>query len=284
MTLDAHVDVVTPENISFHYEVAGPFQRAPAYLVDLAIRLGIALGIGLLCLFLLGMAGLLAVGLGVLLVAWFVLGYFYGGLFETYWNGQTPGKRLMGLRVLTVDGQPINALQAVLRNVLRDVDAMPMPLAVLVPQLDFAHWIGVYGVGLITMMLTDRYQRLGDLACGTMVVIEQGWWLEGVTRVDDPRAAQLAALVPADFQVSRALGRALSAYVERRRYFTPLRRADIARHVGAPLVERFGLPPDTSHDLLLCALYHRTFIADRGESLWEPPSRGVPASIRRQTA
>jgi len=56
------------------------------------------------------------VGLSVILVAWFGLSWFYGGFFETVWNGQTPGKRLLGLRVLTVEGQPINALQAVLRN------------------------------------------------------------------------------------------------------------------------------------------------------------------------
>ena len=73
-----------------------------------------------------GIAGVGGLGIGVFLVCWFVLSWFYGGLFETFWNGQTPGKRLFGLRVLTVDGTPINAMQAVLRNVLRDVDAMPI--------------------------------------------------------------------------------------------------------------------------------------------------------------
>ena len=55
-----------------------------------------------------------------------MLFWFYGGLFETFWNGQTPGKRLLGIRVITLDGQPINALQAILRNVLRIVDAQPL--------------------------------------------------------------------------------------------------------------------------------------------------------------
>ena len=60
------------------------------------------------------------------LIAMFVLEWFYGGIFETYMNGQTPGKWVMGIRVLTVDGQPINGLQAVLRNILRTVDLYPM--------------------------------------------------------------------------------------------------------------------------------------------------------------
>ena len=55
----------------------------------------------------------------------FVLEWFYGGLFESLWNGQTPGKRLMGLRVLTTEGQPINGMQAVMRNLLRYADIFP---------------------------------------------------------------------------------------------------------------------------------------------------------------
>jgi hypothetical protein len=65
--------------------------------------------------------------------------------------------------------------------------------------------------------------------------------------------------------VSRSLARTLSAYVDRRRFFTPPRRREIAKHLGEPLLRRLGLPADTSHDLLLCALYYRTFIADRAD-------------------
>jgi hypothetical protein len=52
-------------------------------------------------------------------------------------------------------------------------------------------------------------------------------------------------------------------YVDRRRFFQPERRREVARHLAEPLIRQFGLLPDTSHDLLLCALYYRTFIADR---------------------
>lgn len=99
--------------------------------------------------------------------------------------------------------------------------------------------------------------------CGTMVVVEEPLPLYGVVRVSEPAALRLAAELPANFEASRGLARALSAYVARRPAIGPARRAEIARHVGEPLRIRFGLPPSTSHDLLLCALYHQTFIADR---------------------
>jgi len=86
-----------------------------------------------------------------------------------------------------------------------------------------------------------------------------------VARLEDPRAIQLAAYLPPNFVVSRSLAKSLATYVERRRFFTPPRRREVARHLAIPLLERFGLPPDTSYDLLLCALYYRTFIADRSQ-------------------
>jgi uncharacterized RDD family membrane protein YckC len=183
----------------------------------------------------------------LLVVSWFVIDWFYGGLFETLMNGQTPGKAALGLRVLTEDGQPINGLQAVLRNILRTADL----------------FLG--GVGVAVMMSNDRYQRLGDIVCGTIVVVEQRQWLLGIAKLDDPRSIQLAGYLPPNFVVPRSMAKALSTYVERRKYFSAPRRREVARHLAEPLLQRFNLPADTSYDLLLCALYYRTFIADRKE-------------------
>jgi uncharacterized RDD family membrane protein YckC len=248
--LDTRIEIVTPENIAFQYRIAGPFRRLPAYLIDLVIRVFIGLLGYIVLLLLFGMAGVASLGMGVGLVLVFLLTWFYGGLFETFWNGQTPGKRMMRLRVLSADGQAINAMQAILRNVLRAVDAQPGMF---------------YLVGLCTAAMNDRFARLGDLACGTMVVIEERQWLRGVTRIDEQEAIRLAGRLPATFQPSRTLAAALAAYVGRREYFPLARRAQIAQHLGAPLRERFALPPDTNLDHLLCALYHRTFITDRDE-------------------
>lgn len=256
-SIDGQINVITPENIAFHYEVAGPFRRLPAYLIDLAFRVLIAIALSLL-LWAVASVGLFEFGIGFMAIGFFVLTHFYGGLFETFWNGQTPGKRLIGLRVLTVDGRPINALQAVLRNILRDVDTMPYAFAFLASDMQL---VGLYWVGLIAMALNDRYQRLGDLAAGTMVVVERRAWSHGIVQITEPAALALAAEIPVDFEVTRSLGKALAMYAERRLALSPLRRAEVARHLAVPLAARLRLPPTTNYDMLLCALYHRTFVA-----------------------
>jgi len=264
--IDSTIAVVTPENIAFQYQAAGPFRRLPAFLIDFCIRAGVLFVVGMM----LGFSGLIigALGGALLIVFAFVLEWFYGGLFETYWNGQTPGKRLMGIRVLSIDGQPINGLQAVMRNVLRFADMMPpypFPFFQYIEGMPPALFFPTFVVGLITSTLNRRFQRLGDVVCGTIVVIEERSWLFGVAKIEDERAGRLAAYVPANYKVSRSMARMLATYVERRRFFSPARRREIARHLGEPLLIKFNLPRDTSHDLLLCALYYRTFIADRDD-------------------
>ena len=280
--IDSTIDVVTPENIAFQYQAAGPFRRMPAFLIDGVIQFLLILGLSLALLLFDLLIPLL--GRAILMVLAFLISWFYGGVFEAYWNGQTPGKRMMGIRVLTVDGQPINGLQAVMRNVLRTVDMMP-PVILYSSPYEPPMVIPTFMLAIATTMLSRRYQRLGDLVCGTMVVVEERNWLMGVAKIDDDRAAQLAEWIPPSYQVSRSMARCLSTYVERRKFFSTARRREIARHVAEPLLERFNLPRDTSYDLLLCALYHRTFIADRADaalngngSAAAPPAPALPAN------
>ena len=247
--LDSTIDIVTPENIVFHYRLAGPFQRLPAFLLDVGIRLGVAVAAAMGVALAFGTIGLGDVGTGITLVFWFALSWFYGGYFETVWNGQTPGKRMFGLRVLTTQGLPINAGQAVMRNILRAADAFPMLLP----------FFGSYLIGLIASMMNDRYQRLGDLACSTMVVVEERRRARDVLRVSLPGLAELTATVPATFRPSRSLARTLANYVGRRAILSPERRKEIADVLGPILAERFGLPAETNSDLLLCAVYCRAF-------------------------
>ena len=259
--IDSSINIVTPENITFQYQLAGPFRRLPAYLIDIALRLAA----WFLLMMLLRISGFVSFGgaTGVLILFWFLLEWFYGGLFEAFWNGQTPGKRITGIRVLSRDGQPINALQAVLRNILRAADMMPV--------LPFSAFGGpptvlgvpTYLVALSTQFFSHGFQRLGDIVCGTMVVVEDRSWLFGVSKLNDPRVIELAELIPANFQVNRRVSRALATYVERRKFFSPARQREISRHIAQPLLERFNLAKDTSYDLLVCALYHRTFVADQ---------------------
>ncbi|HVX09847.1 MAG TPA: RDD family protein [Pirellulales bacterium] len=263
--IDTRIEIVTPENIAFQYRVAGPFRRLPAYLIDVAVKV-LAVIVLLMLNVAFGIVGQVGIGVAVGLVAWFLLDWFYGGLFETYWNGQTPGKRMMRIRVVSDEGQPINGWQAVLRNFLRSADALP-------PVIEFAELpisFPTYLLGLLTVMMNDRYQRLGDLAAGTMVIIEEPQRHYGIAPMQEPEAIRLAGDLPAGFRASRGLARALAAYVQRRHTFPWRRRIEIAMHIGEPLREKLNLPPDVNYDLLLCALYYRTFITDRVDEAQRP--------------
>jgi len=285
--LDATIEVVTPENIAFSYRAAGPVRRAVAFGIDFAVRAGILFLIFFIIFLGLTMLGLPGLGTGSLFIGYFVLAWFYGGILEAYWNGQTVGKRAMGMRVLSTDGRAINGMQAAMRNILREADAFPIFVLPLAASEGVFIPLPTYLVAVMAMAVTTRYQRLGDLACGTMVVMEERSWAAGLVKMDDPLVIRLAGELPASLEFSRTLREALSAYVERRRFFPPGRRADIARHLGQPLCVRFGLPSDTNHDLLICALYYRAFIADQeldeslaGQSIWNAPHGAPPAGRR----
>lgn len=252
--LDTTIAVITPENIAFEYQLAGPFRRLPAYLIDIAVQAGLILLIAL-ALLLLGIltAAVLppSILLAAMLVIYFLISWFYGTLMETYFNGRTVGKWACGLRVICIDGRPIDGTRAVIRNLLRIADLF-LPL----------FWIPTGMIGAICMISTRRMQRLGDLAAGTMVVIDEKSWRLPVTKVDDPRAAALASFIPGDYRVSRSMARVLATYVERRAYLTPARRREVARGLTTPLLQRFEFRPDIDPDLLMLALYHATFLAD----------------------
>jgi uncharacterized RDD family membrane protein YckC len=259
--IDTRVEIVTPENIAFQYRAAGPFRRLPAFLIDTAIRVVVVAVGTMAAMIAFGSAGVIGVGLGIGLLLWFALAWFYGGLFETFWNGQTPGKRLMGIRVVSVEGQPITPFQAILRNILREIDAQPLFF---------------YQIGLLAAMLNDRFQRLGDLASGTMVVIDERQQLQGVMPSREPEAIRIGTLIPPNFQPSRSLTRALAAYVQRRPLFPHGRRLEIARHVGEPLRRELQLPVDTDLDMLLCGLYRRAFLVERDDRPAAPRQGGSP--------
>lgn len=264
--LDNRIEIVTPENIEFTYRVAGPFRRLGAYLLDNLLCWVFILVAALLTLLVFGVLQSPGTAVLVGLLAHFFTTWFYGGVLESLWNGQTLGKRMFGLRVLSDDGQPINGIQAIGRNFLRHADTLP-----------WAYWtveeaavpLSTLQLGLLFMFVYGRYQRLGDWAAGTMVVIDEPQQLYGVARVTEPAALQLAAQLPANLVVTRSLGRALSAYVQRRLKVPVARRFEMASHLGEALCQRYGLPPNTNYDLLLCAVYHRAFIASATEVMEE---------------
>jgi len=85
----------------------------------------------------------------------FLFSWGYFTLFEAFWNGRTPGKRVAKIRVIQRSGRSIGLVESMARNLVRYVDMQPFP---------------IYAVGVITMFVTRQHQRLGDLAAGTLVV------------------------------------------------------------------------------------------------------------------
>jgi uncharacterized RDD family membrane protein YckC len=285
--LDCAVRVITPENIEFEYALAGPFQRLPAFLFDVALR---AVAYVVLLLTISFLFSWVALGLVATFVAasllYFFLSWFYGAYFESQFNGRTPGKMIFRLRVIAVDGRPINAPQALLRNLLRFADmGVFVSLQALYADIP-AYFIPVFSIGLLAMTFTSRYQRLGDLAAGTMVICEHpqrsGWNIQP----DDIRAFGLAELIPATFPISNSLAKTVGMYMENRQRLYPARRLEIAKHLADPLIERFEMLPDTSPDLLLCALYVRVYLSEeqRSAGLEEMRRRAGPNGQRRATA
>ena len=242
--LDCVVRLVTPERIVIAHPLAGPTRRFMAYLIDQVLLIVLLLCALLLSLFVtMGSQS----AMGPFLLAYFVLTWGYGAFCEGLFNGQTVGKRAMGIRVVSERGVPISGAQAVLRNLVGSVDG-------LVPFF--------YLTALASMILSSRFQRLGDLAAGTMVVIEERRWRRGVTRIDDPEVKALLPWLPSRIAAGSDLARALSDYVGARHRFGPLRRAEMAEPLARPLRKRFGLSGKHSADVVLCAVYRQIFVGE----------------------
>jgi uncharacterized RDD family membrane protein YckC len=149
--LDTARAVETPEGVTIDLRVAGPVPRSLCFAIDFGIRAVAYLGLAI------GRATLGRFGMGVLLIAFFGLEWFYPVLFEVYAEGATPGKRMLGLRVVHDDGVPVGWSGAMIRNLLRAVDFLPF----------------FYGSGLVSMLATRDFKRLGDLAARTVVVYRE---------------------------------------------------------------------------------------------------------------
>ena len=155
--LDTLQSVELAEGVEIRLRMAGPMLRAGAYLIDLMIRTAV-MTIGSIVIGLAGFGIGGNVAQGLILLAWFLLDWLYPVFFESGKRGATPGKRAVGLRVVQATGSPITVGQAVIRNFLRFIDGMPF---------------FTYAFGITSCLATKRFQRLGDLAAGTVVIYDR---------------------------------------------------------------------------------------------------------------
>jgi len=169
------LNIETPEQVELHFAIAGLGSRFLALLLDHLIQWATLVIVGIILALIAAAASTgasaaasrltgsddLTTGgkwaLALIIFVLFCLNWGYFALFEAFWQGQTPGKRVMKLRVIKDSGRQITFFESLTRNVIRIVDYLP----------------GMYLVGVITMLCNKANKRLGDLAAGTIVVHER---------------------------------------------------------------------------------------------------------------
>jgi uncharacterized RDD family membrane protein YckC len=233
----------SPERVALSWPVAGLGARTFAYLADLvAIFLLWVLGLVVYSIWgdllqelqALSWAGQLVAVAAVLLSGW-----GWDVAWEVLGGGRTPGKRLVGLRVIRADGGPVGLGESLARNLLRAVE---VPLG--------------YAPAVLAVGLGPRRQRLGDLVAGTLVVRERRYDLSrygaSPAAAGDPRFAWLrgraGALLAAD-EFER-----LQDFLARRPALVPDARARVAARLAAALARRAGAPAPEDPEAFLEAL------------------------------
>jgi uncharacterized RDD family membrane protein YckC len=161
LLFDKHT-IDTPEQLRLDFAVAGIGSRFLALAIDTLIQMAVAV-VAIIVLAMVGVSGALALRgqssvwlLALISVLFFLLFFGYFAFFEILWNGQTPGKRAIGIRVVKDSGRPLTAAESIGRNLLRIVDQLP----------------GFYAIGIVVAILSSSNKRLGDLVAGSIVVRE----------------------------------------------------------------------------------------------------------------
>ncbi len=179
MRVDTVRQRATPEGVNLSLRVAGPPVRLLAWMIDAVIMVVAQSLVGFL------IAWMGDLGTGLYMLSAFAISWFYPVGFEVLNTGATPGKTAFGLQVVHDDGTPVGPGASLLRNLLRVADFLP----------------AAYGAGLASMLLTRDYQRLGDLAAGTLVVYREN----AVTDREVPEAPPIPPPIALDLREQRAV-------------------------------------------------------------------------------
>lgn len=170
-----------------------------------------------------------------------VTGYFIA--FELLWSGQTPGKRAVGIRVVTSGGYSLRLGDSLIRNLMRAVDFLPF----------------MYGVGLLSLLLTRHSQRLGDLVAGTLVVYQQagaaGRKLSGPPRAEQtPLSVVRLAAIPPDVL------EACDEFLRMMHDLAPKHRQELAESLVVLIEKTSGVAPEPtqSSEAFLAAVIHQS--------------------------
>jgi len=165
----------------------------------------------------------------VFVILLFLIQFAYFAVFEALWNGQTPGKRLTHLRVIRDDGRPIRVYEAVVRNLLRTVDALP----------------GIYAVAIACAFFSRQSKRVGDWVAGTVVVREVP--LQGIVPASHAASAD-AGMTGDPRKISHEELRLIEAFLDRRVALDPIVRRNMAHQIAVRMGKRLEVPPENRPD------------------------------------
>ncbi|HEX2928531.1 MAG TPA: RDD family protein [Candidatus Binatia bacterium] len=242
--MNESVSIATPDHVNLEFELAGPGSRFSAYAIDFLLNILLIIVIGVLA-FLSGGLTLLRslvttvdanTGWGaswasaLLLFIIFLITWGYYIFFEGLRQGSTPGKKLVGIRVIRQDGLPIGLREATLRNLVRAADMLPPPC---------------YILGGLVMHFDPQGRRLGDMVAGTYVVVEKfdlaaqgasgaAW----ATRVEQGRSRQ-ALTLPRGVLSAQQIG-LIEQFLARRHELSQDRRAALVWQITEPLLPLLG--------------------------------------------
>ncbi len=237
--LDDELIIETPERVELHYVLANVGNRFLASAIDHLIQIVT----GIIILLVAGALtdwnlfdGLNVWTAALTILVLFALYWGYFVVFETLWNGQTPGKRIMRLRVVREDGRPVRFFEVFVRNLLRlALDFMPP---------------GSYAIGVISIIFSARSKRIGDFVAGTVVVKERATEapsLQEIIRISDLEQKRLERAVSSPFAAdTRRLTereiRAIETFLKRRFELIEPGRTQLAVRIAQPLALKLGIP------------------------------------------
>jgi uncharacterized membrane protein SpoIIM required for sporulation/uncharacterized RDD family membrane protein YckC len=210
------LQVETPEHVVLDLEIAGVGSRSLAALIDLLILVGAAVGVFIVLAIAAGFGITVgSIGGAILLFLAFAVWTGYFIVFEGLRQGQTPGKRIVGIRVVSDTGNAVGLGAAAARNLLRIADFMPPP----------------YLIGLLLVALHPRGKRLGDMVAGTVVARDRPFQLVVPRTETRPSPAPLSLipeLTDAEFQV-------LAQFERRQAQLSPPARLRLAAAIARRL-------------------------------------------------
>jgi uncharacterized RDD family membrane protein YckC len=266
VTTDETLVIETPERVPLHFALASTGNRFLACAFDHFLQLVIIAVVALGVIWWMGVADLghwmrdapkwlLALLIVLIFLIW--SGYFVA--FEWAWAGQTPGKRWLRLRVIREDGRPVTFWEAAARNLVRIVDMEPFPF---------------YSLGLVSVFISNRDQRLGDLVAGTVVVREreaQAPTFDQVFSTPTSDAALRRSFKPMPFRadlsaLSQTEVEVVEAFLRRRWDLDDSPRQWMAWRIATPLLNRLRPeydPASFTYEGFLEELLHRYLASHR---------------------